>query len=285
MTTGGYPPPPQDPHKHGGYPGAPAQGDQPYGGGQPADYTQQFQNPMQSGYNPNDPSQGGQYGAPQYGAPQYGAPQHGAGATQYGAPQQGGPQYGGPQYGAPQYGAPQYGGPQNEQYGATQYGGVPGFPPAPGANFGVTRPGELLPRLGARILDSLIVGIPMAILTSIVVFGSDSGFMAFVMTVLSGVAAFAYWTHFESTKGATIGKKLLGLSVVGPNGGLPTREEAAKRNAFVALQILSGIPFLGWLVSLASFAAWIGIAVTIEKDSGKQGFHDKFAGGTRVVKS
>lgn len=299
MTTGGYPPPSQDPNKHGGYPGAPSHGDQPYGG-QPADYTQQFQNPMQSGYNPNDPAQGGQYGAPQYGAPQ-----HGAGATQYGAPQQGGPQQGGPQYGAPQYGAPQYGqpqngtpqygapqygapqygAPQNEQYGATQYGGLPGFPPAPGANFGSTQPGELLPRLGARILDSLIVGIPMAILTSIVVFGSDSGFMAFVMAVLSGAAAFAYWTHFESTKGATIGKKLLGLSVVGPNGGLPTREEAAKRNAFVALQIFSGIPFLGWLVSLASFAAWIGIAVTIEKDNGKQGIHDKFAGGTRVVKS
>ncbi|MFD3813244.1 RDD family protein [Rhodococcus sp. NPDC058639] len=292
MTTGGYPPPSQDPRKHSGYPGAPSHGDQPYGN-QPADYTQQFQNPIQSGYNPNDPSQGGQYGAPQYGAPQYGqqpgAQQHGAGATQYGAPQQGGPQYGAPQYGAPQqggpqYGAPQYGAPQNEPYGATQYG-APGFPPAPGAGFGPTRPGELLPRLGARIIDALIVGIPMAILTSIVVFGSDSGFMAFVMSVLSGVAAFAYWTYFESTKGATIGKKLLGLSVVGPGGGLPTREQAAKRNAFVALQILSGIPFLGWLVSLASFAAWIGIAVTIEQDSGKQGFHDKFAGGTRVVKS
>jgi len=162
---------------------------------------------------------------------------------------------------------------------------MPGFPPAPGAGFGPTQPGELLPRLGARILDALIVGIPMAILTSLVVFGSDSGFMAFVMSVLSGVAAFAYWTHFESTKGATIGKKLLGLSVVGPDGGLPTREQAAKRNAFVALQIFSGIPFLGWLVSLASLAAWIGVAVTIEQDNGKQGFHDKFAGGTRVVKS
>ena len=42
---------------------------------------------------------------------------------------------------------------------------------------------------------------------------------------------------------------------------------------------------LALLVALASLAAYIGIAVTIEKDGTKQGFHDKFAGGTRVVKS
>lgn len=267
MTTGGYPPPPQDPQKHGGYPGAPSYGSQSYGG-QPADYTQQFPNPVQSGYNPNDASQGGQYGAPQPGA---------------GAPQYGAPQYGAPQNGAPQY--DQYGAPQYDRYGAQQYGGAPGFPPAPGTGFGSSRPGELLPRLGARLIDSLIVGIPMALLTGLVVIGSDSGFMAFVMSVLSGAVAFGYWTYLESTKGATIGKKLLGLSVVGPDGGLPTLEQAAKRNVFVALQILSGIPLLGWLVSLVSFAAWIAVAVTIEQDSGKQGIHDKFAGGTQVVKS
>lgn len=258
MTTGGYPPP-HDPQTPGGYPGS-----TPSYGTQPADYTQQFQNPIQSEYTPNQGGPGNQYGAPQYGAPQYGANQHGAA-----------PQYGATQYGAPQYGATQYGAP---------HGGAPGFPPVPGPGAGA--PGQLLPRLGARIIDSLIVGIPMAILTFIVVFGSGgSGFMGFVMSLVSGAAAFGYWTYLESTQGATIGKKLLGLTVVAPGGGRPTLEQAAKRNAFIALQILTGIPFLGWLFSLASFAAWIGVAATIEQDAGKQGFHDKFAGGTQVVKS
>ncbi|MCK0093638.1 RDD family protein [Rhodococcus sp. HNM0563] len=284
MTSGGYPPPQPDPQNPGSYPGgAPQYGTQPGYGAQPADYTQQFNGPI-DGYGPGNsgapqygasPNGGGQYGAPQYGAPQ---------GNQFGT-QQGAPQYGAPQYGqAPggqQFGGQQFGG---QQFGGEQFGGTPGFPsPTPG--FGPSQPGELLPRLGARIIDGLIVGIPMGILTALVTFGSGSGFMAFVMSVLTGAVAFGYWTYLESTQGATFGKKLLGLSVVGPSGGHPTLEEAARRNAFVALQALTGIPFLGWLASLASLAAYIGIAVTIEQDGTKQGFHDKFAGGTRVVKS
>lgn len=237
MTTGGYPPPP-DSQGTGGY-----QSGYPSFGGQPADYTQQFQNPIHSGYTPD---QGGQFGAP------------GAGDQHDSRPY-----YGGTQFGVPRYGAPD-------------------LPPAGTSGA----PGELLPRLGARIIDSLIVGIPMAILTFIMVFGSNgSGFTVFVMSLLSGAAAFGYSTYLESSQGATIGKKLLGLSVVAPQGGHPTLEQAAKRNAFVALQILTGVPFLGWLASLASFVAWVGAAATIEQDAMKQGFHDKFAGGTRVVKS
>lgn len=251
MTTGGYPPPPQDPHVPGGYPG----GGSPSYGGTPSDYTQQFP----------------QYGAPQNGAPQYGAPQYGA--PQYGTPQNGAPRYDAPQYGAPQYGAP----------AGDQFGGGPGFP---GPNFGTGTPGQLLPRFGARIIDGLIVGIPMGILSVVMLLASGgSGFVNFFMTVVSGVVAFGYWTYMESTQGATLGKKLLGLSVAGPAGGNPTLEQAAKRNAFVALQILTGIPLLGLLAGLLSFAAYIGIAVTIEQDGNKQGFHDKFAGGTQVRKS
>ena len=241
MTTGGYPPPQQDPRAPGGHPGG-----APSYGTNPPDYTQQF---------------------PQYGAPQYGTPQ-----------------YGTPQYGAPQYGAPQYGTPQGDQYGAP-FGGAPGFP-GPDPSFGAGTPGQLLPRLGARIIDGLIVGIPMGILTGIMLLASGgSGFVNFFMTVVTGVVALGYWTYMESTQGATLGKKLLGLSVVAPGGGRPTLEQAAKRNAFVALQILTGIPVLGFLAGLLSFAACIGIAVTVEQDGNKQGFHDKFAGGTQVRKS
>ncbi|WP_420750921.1 RDD family protein [Rhodococcus sp. O3] len=307
MTTGGYPPQ-SDPHSSGAYP-APQYGG-PQASGQPADYTTHFPNPITSGYEPP------QQNPPQYGAPaggqQYGAP---AGGQQYGAPQYGGQQYGGqtatpqytappagPQYGAPQYGdqqAPQFGNQQygNQQYGAPQpgpqYGAPAGDPqygapqfgaPQPSFGPGAGQPGELLPRLGARIIDALIVGIPVGIVTAIVAF-ADSFFLSAVVGLLSGVAMLGYSAYFECTKGATVGKKVLGLSVIGPNGGLPTLEEAAKRNAYLALQSLTWIPILGWLFNIASIAAYIGIAVTIEQSPTKQGFHDKFAGGTRVVKS
>lgn len=276
MTTGGYPPPQPDPNNPGPYPGAPSYGGQ-QPGYQPNDYTQHIPNPIQSGYQPEGAPQGGapQYGAPQqqFGGPQYGAPQQQFGAPQYGDQQNSGPQYGAPQFGA---GGPSYPAPPSP--GFDQY---PGFGPTPGSQ----QPGQLLPRLGARIIDGLIVAVPMGILNALVIFSSGSGVLSLILSVLTGVIAFGYFTYLESTQGATFGKKLLGLSVVGPNGGNPTMEEAAKRNAFVALQILNGIPFLGLLASLASLAAYIGIAVTIEQDGNKQGFHDKFAGGTRVVKS
>jgi uncharacterized RDD family membrane protein YckC len=128
------------------------------------------------------------------------------------------------------------------------------------------------------------VVIPFGIVTVIVSL-ADSIFLTAVVGLLSGLAMLGYAAYFESTKGWTLGKKVLGLSVTGPNGGLPTLEEAAKRNAYLALQSLTWIPFLGWLFNFASLAAYIGIAVTIEQSPTKQGFHDKFAGGTQVVKS
>lgn len=292
MTTGGYPPQ-SDPHSSGTYPA-------PQYGGQPADYTTHFPNPITSGYEP-----------PQQNPPQYGAP---AGGQQYGAPtgqQYGGqpsaPQYtappAGPQYGAPpQYGdqqAPQFGNQPTQQFGAPQQPGQQFGAPAGGPQYGApqfgapqpsgfgpgpSQPGELLPRLGARIIDALIVVIPFGIVTVIVSL-ADSIFLTAVVGLLSGLAMLGYAAYFESTKGWTLGKKVLGLSVTGPNGGLPTLEEAAKRNAYLALQSLTWIPFLGWLFNFASLAAYIGIAVTIEQSPTKQGFHDKFAGGTQVVKS
>ena len=300
MTTGGYPPQ-SDPQKSGAYP-APQ-----YGGhqaaGQPADYTTHFPNPITSGYEPpqQNPPQAPQYGGQQYGgqpsAPQYTAP---AAGPQYGAPPQfgdpqapqfgnqptqqfGAPQQPGQQYGAPA-GGPQFGAPPADGFGGPQYGAPQFGAPPPGFGPGAGQPGELLPRLGARVIDALVIGVPFGIVTAIVSI-AGSTFLTVVLGLLTGLAMLGYAAYFESTKGWTLGKKALGLSVTGPNGGLPTLEEAVKRNAYLGLQALTGIPVLGWLFNIASLAAFIGIAVTIEKSPTKQGFHDVFAGGTRVVKS
>ncbi|MGW6620763.1 RDD family protein [Nocardia sp. NPDC055002] len=57
----------------------------------------------------------------------------------------------------------------------------------------------------------------------------------------------------------------------------PDLVESAKRNAYM----LNLIP---WLGGLLWFIAAIGIAVTVSSSPSKQGWHDKFAGGTQVVK-
>ena len=107
--------------------------------------------------------------------------------------------------------------------------------------------------------------------------GSSSSIM--VTGLFSGVLMFAYFVAMEVTKGATLGKKLLGLSVRGA-GGLPKPDfkQSAIRNAFTLLPV---VPYVGGLLGVIAI---IVIAVTISNSPTKQGKHDELAGGTQVVK-
>lgn len=100
---------------------------------------------------------------------------------------------------------------------------------------------------------------------------------------MSAIAGFAYFVLLETSNGATLGKQVLGLRVVGESGAAPVATEAsARRNAWMLIGILSGIPVVGFLASLASLGIVIAIAVTLNGDARKQGVHDKF-GGTLVL--
>ena len=186
----------------------------------------------------------------------------------------------------------------------------PGYgQPAYGAPTPATRPAELLDRFLARLIDGLIVGIPFAILNVILsavfivgIGGTIGGFLhGIIATVLMAIAFVGYFAYFESTKGQTFGKQIMKLRVVAPNGGLPTMEQSVKRNVFNAISVVSYlaqtvlglIPFVGWILGgLLGFVAGIAalglviyIAVTINQDPAhRQGWHDKFAGGTYVLK-
>lgn len=131
--------------------------------------------------------------------------------------------------------------------------------------------GDLLPRFGARLLDSLIV----AVVGGLIGYAFDYGTG---WLLLQALLVFAYFVVLDVSQGTTLGKRLLGLSVTGPDGGKPTVQQAAVREAFT---VVGAIPFAGPLLSLA---AWIVIAVTINASSTNQGLHDELAGGTRVVK-
>lgn len=132
--------------------------------------------------------------------------------------------------------------------------------------------GDLLPRFGARLLDSLIVAVVGGLLGYVLDFGT-------LWVALQAVLVFAYFVVLDVSQGTTLGKQLLGLRVTGPDGGKPTLQQAAIREAFT---VVGAIPFAGPPLSLA---AWIVIAVTINASSTNQGLHDELAGGTRVVKS
>ena len=176
--------------------------------------------------------------------------------------------------------------------------GEPGYgygAPAPG----VGRPADLLMRFLARLIDFILLGIVNGIIVSLLVagalglnggntygFGRGVGYAAgAISAVISAVLYLGYFTLMESRKGQTVGKMLLKLQTQGPGGARPTTEQALRRNFWVALGILGVIPVIGGLIgSLAELVIVIVIAVTINNSPVREGWHDKIAGGTRVVK-
>ena len=182
---------------------------------------------------------------------------------------------------------------------------APAPPREPGYGYGgpassVGQPADLLMRFLARLIDFILLGIVNAIIIAIIVagafglsggntfgFGPGTSFAAGALTaVITSALYLGYFTLMESRNGRTIGKMLLKLQTQGPDGSTPTTEQALKRNFWVALGILGVIPVIGGLVgSLAQLVIVILIAVTINNSPIREGWHDKLAGGTRVVKT
>ncbi|MFD4403595.1 RDD family protein [Nocardia sp. NPDC058499] len=224
------------------------------------------------GYDPSNHPQAGQpYGQPrQYGAPGPYAPPPGPAGQQPPPPQPYGqqppppPPNERPLYQQTVHPQPQYGG---HRYGQ--------FDPA----FGV--PSKVWPRFTARLIDNLIVGLPLAILLNFVIMPNMSGLSGMsVSYAIVFAAILLYFVLMESRTGATLGKRIIGLKVVAPNGA-PTVPPLAslKRNVYLAVSI---IPCLGWVAGLALM---IYMAATMDKDPNKQGWHDKLAGGTQVLEA
>ncbi|MET8426470.1 RDD family protein [Nocardia sp. NPDC004860] len=259
MTSGGYDP---NQYPQGGQPyGQPHQPQQPYGqqpyGQQSDPYGQQPQQPYGQQSDPY-----GQQPQQPYGQQPYGQQPYGQQPDPYGQQPQ--------SFGQ----SDAYG--QQQPYGQQPYqpypgGGQPGF----GAGgFGGAQPGDLWIRFAARIIDGLIIGIPGGIIAALL-----PNSIAWAWDVLLPIILFGYFILMETQQGGqTLGKKLLGLRVVGPGGGPLDPATSAKRNLYVVVQL---IPCLGWLIGLGMA---IYIAITIEQDPNKQGWHDKFAGGTQVLK-
>ncbi|MFD7296609.1 RDD family protein [Streptomyces sp. NPDC059897] len=233
-------------------------------------YGQQPQQPPQNPYG-QQPPQPGPY--PQQ-APQGVPPQQG-----YGYPQQ---------QPAQPYGYPQQ---QGQQYGA--------YPQGPGGHFpqaGPGAPASMGRRLGARLIDSVLIGIIASILTFAGIIGSVSSVQdcdpaaadystcvndassnavgaSFAVMGAIYLLAFLYEWLMVGTVGATLGKMAVGIRVVNAEtGGKPGLGGALVRYLIViAGAIACGIGQI--LVYLSPF--W-------DKSGRLQGWHDK-AAKTAVV--
>jgi uncharacterized RDD family membrane protein YckC len=175
---------------------------------------------------------------------------------------------------------------------------APQAPMAPQAST-VGQPADLMTRFFARVIDFVVLFIVNIVLVTTVIIGtllgaSGGGFFGgggFVANAIGAVVSAAiylgYFAFLESSRGQTLGKMLLKLKTEGPNGENPTMEQAIKRNIWVAFGVVGIIPILGTFIAfVAQLGAAIYIAVTINNNEAtRQGYHDEFAGGTRVVKT
>ena len=180
-------------------------------------------------------------------------------------------------------------GPPTPPPGGAPGGGFPGAQPA-----GVPRPAELTNRFLARLIDHVILWVIWIvlyfILSAIFLGGFDDSIIEWllfgiILSVLVAVVFVGYFAVLESNRGQTVGKMVMKLKTVGPDGvSNPTMEQAARRNAFYALLLVGIIPIAGYFLAwLAILGAMIFIAVTLNNDQpNHQGWHDKFAGGTQV---
>jgi uncharacterized RDD family membrane protein YckC len=176
---------------------------------------------------------------------------------------------------------------------ASAYGAP--MPPAPPTG---PRPGGLGERFLARLIDGILIGIVGTVVVSVLIvgtfmdssggfYGADDYAAAAVSGILTALLYVGYFAFMESSRGQTLGKMALNLHTQGPDGAKPTMEQAIRRNLWAGAGVLSIVPVVGGLVGgLIQLVAVIVIAVGINGDPvQRQGWHDKFAGGTRVIKN
>lgn len=196
---------------------------------------------------------------------------------------------------------PEQPGPQGEPHGGPPPYGAHSYPPpgqsAPGPQQNESAGAGV--RLGARLIDGLLVGLVGLVLQYaliVPIFGElyvvngsavEVNYGPIMISGLLNLAlAYAYFIYLDTSRGQTLGKMMLGLRVVGPEGGHPTPEQSFRRNIFYMLNLLALIPLtsINVIMGLVMIGVAIAIAVTISNDPRNQGWHDKFAGGTQVLR-
>jgi uncharacterized RDD family membrane protein YckC len=131
-------------------------------------------------------------------------------------------------------------------------------------------------RVIAYIIDSIIIGIPVAIIYFVIILAAviaNPFFVVYggwlVLPLLFGILQFLYYMILDTAWGGTIGKRLMGLQVQMVNGGKVPFEKSFIRNIS---KIYPLFLFLDWL---------IGVVTAGDK---RQKFTDRYA-GTIVIQA
>jgi uncharacterized RDD family membrane protein YckC len=129
-------------------------------------------------------------------------------------------------------------------------------------------------RLIALIIDGVIIGVVVAVIaifaiSSLFAFGGFGFFGAFfgLFSIVVGILLILYFPLMETSSGATIGKKVFGLKVVGKSGGNPTFVESLIRN----------VSKIYWLLLL------LDVIVGLATSKGYQQKYSDHIAGTSVV--
>jgi uncharacterized RDD family membrane protein YckC len=159
------------------------------------------------------------------------------------------------------------------------------------------RPGELLDRFLARLIDGILIGVVNAIIVTVLLigiiglngansFGYGGTYAASIVSAAIGVVInLGYFAFMESSQGKTLGKMVMKLHVEGASGGNPTVEESLRRNWWLALPLLAIVPLVGGLIGgLVELVVVIMIAVQINSDPERRpSLSDRLA-NTSVIK-
>ncbi|AZQ71781.1 RDD family protein [Streptomyces abikoensis] len=172
-------------------------------------------------------------------------------------PPPGGPgPYPGPPPGGPYPGGGPYGGPSGDPYGGP-YGGAPlgGGPYGPDPLAGMPPLANRFKRLVARVIDGLIVSIPISVIFSLSTRNYDPWNDQARSTSLSIIVAVVYFVYeglMLTTRGQTVGKMLMKIRVAMlDNGAIPEGRPGWTRAAVYSLpEIVPCCGFVFWLVNV-----------------------------------
>ncbi len=112
------------------------------------------------------------------------------------------------------------------------------------------------PRALALLLDMLIIGATMTVVGFIVtiISAGSAAVGTGILLIVAFFMSWGYFTYFEAGKrGATIGKRTLGLRVIDRSGNNITKGQAFVRNILRLVDMLPGMPSTAAGVLIGSF--------------------------------
>jgi uncharacterized RDD family membrane protein YckC len=153
--------------------------------------------------------------------------------------------------------------------------------------------GDVLYRVIALIIDSILLGIVDAIIFSVIVGLTGLNVVGFLASAVVGLAiSAAYFTYMWTAQRGTVGMKVLGLQIGNAGDGKTLTQDQAVRRWLVLFgpQVLSqaaslsGLGVIASVLGLAVLAWYIFLLWTTWQSPTKQGWHDVFV-NSMIVKA